>query len=81
MVSPPRLQLLGRSSGFEVAATQKPCTKGLWMWSTPIKRTAADGSQYNLILLDSEGIDSYDQTVSLQYFPEVLTAFGYNVEN
>lgn len=35
------------------------------MWSAPIKRTAADGSEYNLILLDSEGIDSYDQTVSL----------------
>lgn len=34
------------------------------MWSSPIKRTAADGSEYNLILLDSEGIDSYDQTVS-----------------
>jgi hypothetical protein len=67
MVSPMH-QLLGRSSGFEVAATQKPCTKGLWMWSAPIKRTAADGSEYNLILLDSEGIDSYDQTVSLHYY-------------
>lgn len=66
MLVPPIYQLLGKSSGFEVAATQKPCTKGLWMWSTPIKRTAADGSEYNLILLDSEGIDSYDQTVSSQ---------------
>lgn len=72
MVSPSILQLLGQSSGFQVAATQKPCTKGLWMWSTPIKRTAADGSEYNLILLDSEGIDSYDQTVSLQFFSEIL---------
>lgn len=42
------------------------------MWSTPIERTAADGSEYNLILLDSEGIDSYDQTVSLQFFSEIL---------
>jgi len=57
-------QLLGKSSGFQVAATHRPCTKGLWMWSTPIKRTAADGSEYSLVLLDSEGIDSYDQTVS-----------------
>ncbi|KAK3207077.1 hypothetical protein Dsin_021123 [Dipteronia sinensis] len=55
-------QLLGRSSGFQVASTQRPCTKGLWLWSAPIKRTALDGTEYNLLLLDSEGIDAYDQT-------------------
>ncbi|XP_057749590.1 uncharacterized protein LOC130968376 [Arachis stenosperma] len=55
-------QLLGRSSGFQVASTHKPCTKGLWLWSTPLKRTALDGTEYNLLLLDSEGIDAYDQT-------------------
>lgn len=76
-------QLLGRSSGFHVAPTQKPCTKGLWMWSAPIKRTAADGSQYNLILLDSEGIDSYDQTgqYSIQIFSLAIllsSMFVYN---
>jgi hypothetical protein len=58
-------QLLGRSSGFVVAPTHRPCTKGLWMWSAPLKRTAPDGSEYNLLLLDSEGIDAYDQTVCL----------------
>jgi len=35
------------------------------LWSTPLKRTALDGTEYNLILLDSEGIDAYDQTVRL----------------
>ncbi|KAJ8761398.1 hypothetical protein K2173_001529 [Erythroxylum novogranatense] len=55
-------QLLGRSSGFQVASTHRPCTKGLWLWSAPLKRTALDGTQYNLLLLDSEGIDAYDQT-------------------
>ncbi|KAL7604622.1 uncharacterized protein LOC111914698 [Lactuca sativa] len=55
-------QLLGRSSGFQVASTHRPCTKGLWLWSTPIKRTALDGTEYSLLLLDSEGIDAYDQT-------------------
>ncbi|XP_023003111.1 guanylate-binding protein 1-like [Cucurbita maxima] len=55
-------QLLGRSSGFQVASTHRPCTKGLWLWSTPLKRTALDGTEYNLLLLDSEGIDAYDQT-------------------
>jgi hypothetical protein len=33
------------------------------MWSAPIKRTAFDGTEYSLLLLDSEGIDAYDQTV------------------
>ncbi|KAL9265135.1 Guanylate-binding protein 3-like protein [Drosera capensis] len=56
-------QLLGRSSGFQVASTHRPCTKGLWLWSAPLKRTALDGTEYNLILLDSEGIDAYDQTM------------------
>ncbi|KAL4563591.1 hypothetical protein LXL04_027635 [Taraxacum kok-saghyz] len=55
-------QLLGRSSGFKVASTHRPCTKGLWLWSTPLKRTALDGTEYNLLLIDSEGIDAYDQT-------------------
>ncbi|XP_024393848.1 uncharacterized protein [Physcomitrium patens] len=32
------------------------------MWSSPLKRTAPDGSEYSLLLLDSEGIDAYDQT-------------------
>ncbi|KAI3989362.1 hypothetical protein MKX01_026945 [Papaver californicum] len=51
-----------RSSGFQVASTHRPCTKGLWMWSAPVKRTALDGTEYSFILLDSEGIDAYDQT-------------------
>uniref|UniRef100_A0A0D3F439 GB1/RHD3-type G domain-containing protein n=1 Tax=Oryza barthii TaxID=65489 RepID=A0A0D3F439_9ORYZ len=63
-------QLLGRSSGFQVASTHRPCTKGLWMWSVPIKRTALDGTEYSLLLLDTEGIDAYDQTgtYSIQIF-------------
>nr|KYP51873.1 Interferon-induced guanylate-binding protein 2 [Cajanus cajan] len=55
-------QLLGRTGGFQVASTHRPCTKGLWLWSAPLKRTALDGTEYNLLLLDSEGIDAYDQT-------------------
>ena len=62
------VQLLGRSSGFQVASTHKPCTKGLWLWSMPLKRTALDGTEYNLLLLDSEGIDAYDQTVGFSVF-------------
>lgn len=38
------------------------------MWSAPLKRTAIDGTEYNLLLLDSEGIDAYDQTVRNCWF-------------
>eukprot|EP00887_Chlorella_sp_A99_P005605 scaffold1.g5605.t1 len=55
-------QLLGKSGGFQVAPTHRPCTKGLWMWSSPVDRTLPDGSKYSLVLLDTEGIDAYDQT-------------------
>ncbi|KAK9868501.1 hypothetical protein WJX84_006010 [Apatococcus fuscideae] len=32
------------------------------MWSAPVERTRADGSKYHLVLLDTEGIDAWDQT-------------------
>ncbi|KAK9820375.1 hypothetical protein WJX72_009644 [[Myrmecia] bisecta] len=32
------------------------------MWSAPVERRNADGSKYNLVLLDTEGIDAWDQT-------------------
>lgn len=35
----------GGSAGFAVGPTQRPCTKGLWMWSQPIPQTAPDGSK------------------------------------
>jgi hypothetical protein len=54
-------QLLGEAAGFTVAASYRPCTKGLWLWSAPVQRVGPDGSPYHLILLDSEGIDAYDQ--------------------
>eukprot|EP00803_Ostreobium_quekettii_P008595 evm.model.scf_1894.2 EVM.evm.TU.scf_1894.2 scf_1894:8241-19466(-) len=76
-------QLLGRSSGFKVSSTQKPCTKGLWLWSKPIKQRAPDGREYHLVLIDSEGIDAYDQTAhySTQIFALAIllsSLFVYN---
>ena len=35
---------VGAPSGFMVAASIKPCTKGVWLWSAPIPRVAADGT-------------------------------------
>lgn len=35
--------LLNRSNGFGVGPTVNPCTKGLWIWQTPIKGVTSDG--------------------------------------
>lgn len=42
-------QLLGQSSGFTVAPTHRPCTKGLWMWSSPVEQVGPDGSKHYLV--------------------------------
>lgn len=66
-------QLLLKSSGggFQVGATHRPCTKGLWMWSSPQRMNAPDGSEHHLVLLDTEGIDAYDQTA--QYSTQIFS--------
>ncbi|XP_020571034.1 plectin-like isoform X2 [Phalaenopsis equestris] len=53
------------------------------MWSAPLKRTTLDGTEYNLLLLDSEGIDAFDQTgtYSIQIFSLAIllsSMFIYN---
>lgn len=55
-------QLLAKSGGFQVESTRRQCAGGIWLWSTPMKQTTLDGTEYNLLLLDIEGFDSYDQT-------------------
>lgn len=47
--------------GFVVGPTHRPCTKGLWMWSEPQLRNNADGTKQYMVLLDTEGIDAWDQ--------------------
>ncbi|GIM07904.1 hypothetical protein Vretimale_11947 [Volvox reticuliferus] len=64
-------QLLQSSSGFQVGATHRPCTKGLWMWSTPQRINVPDGSSHHLVLLDTEGVDAYDQTA--QYSTQIFS--------
>lgn len=42
-------QLLGQSTGFQLAHSHRPCTKGLWIWSQPFKRVGPDGNEYHLV--------------------------------
>lgn len=54
--------LRGKGGGFAVSPTQRPCTKGIWMWSDPLPMKDEDGREFHSVLLDTEGIDAYDQT-------------------
>jgi len=53
-------RLLGQQSGFEIGPSVNPCTKGLWMWSTPVELTPG----CPCLLIDSEGLGSAARTAS-----------------
>ncbi len=66
-------QLLGQSTGFQVAPSVRPCTKGLWMWSAPIKRQDADGSQYQLVCSDQPLLSCSHCTAQQISFSNMMT--------
>jgi len=74
----------GNDTGFKVGPTVRPCTKGLWIWSAPIRRVdPVTGKAFHVVLLDTEGIDAYDQTgqYSTQIFSMAVllsSLFCYN---
>jgi hypothetical protein len=48
-------------AGFGVGPSINPCTKGLWMWATPLVGYAEDGEKMNVLVVDSEGIGGLDE--------------------
>ena len=36
------------------------CTKGLWLWSQPLRAIASDGMPVNLLIIDTEGLNSME---------------------
>jgi hypothetical protein len=54
-------QLAGKSSGFSVGGTVQAHTKGIWMWGAPLQ-LSAPGAPDNLLLLDTEGLQSLSAT-------------------
>lgn len=56
-------RLLGRRSpgGFTTGNTTRPCTRGLWL-SAVKKAVPGSGGEVNLVLIDTEGSDAYNQT-------------------
>jgi hypothetical protein len=46
------------------------------MWSAPVQRQGPDGSNYSLVLLDTEGIDAYDQASKFDLFISDVPCLG-----
>ena len=55
-------QLAGKGAGFGVSASVQACTKGLWLWGAPLKCEARPGAPEHLLLLDTEGLQSIEQS-------------------
>ncbi|CAG9315681.1 unnamed protein product [Blepharisma stoltei] len=53
--------ILNRKKGFGVGPTVNPCTKGLWIWGSPISGITKEGKPCNVIIIDSEGIGALDE--------------------
>ncbi len=52
-------RLLGRQSGFAVGGSIQACTKGIWLWGSPVVH-----GDTTYIFLDSEGLGSIEQNQS-----------------
>ena len=47
-------------NGFQVGSTVNSCTKGLWLWNRPLRAKQSDGTEINILIVDTEGIGSLD---------------------
>jgi hypothetical protein len=57
--------LTSKTFGFSVGPTVKPCTKGIWMWSKPMKvNNNHHGEEFNVYFIDTEGLGAYDEEVN-----------------
>lgn len=53
------------AKGFDVGPTIKPCTKGIWLWSTPLIISNNHSSEpFPAFLIDTEGLGAYDEEVN-----------------
>jgi len=59
-------QLAGQQQGFGIGSSVQACTKGVWMWGSPLSLQSGTfyrpGAPQHLLLLDTEGLASISQT-------------------
>jgi hypothetical protein len=69
--------------GFGVGPSINPCTKGLWVWGTPLVGYTDDGEQINVLVIDTEGIGGLDEDNShdMRIFSLAVLLSSYFVYN
>jgi len=50
--------------GFAIGPTTNPCTKGIWIWSKPVRLNETT----DMIILDTEGLNSVCNTIIFVFF-------------
>lgn len=75
--------LLNRKGGFSVGPTVNPCTKGIWIWGTPLERHTQAGDPYSVLIIDSEGIGGLDEDNNhdMRIFSLALLMSSYFIYN
>jgi len=53
---------MGRiKGGFGVGSTINACTKGIWVWNQPMKVNSNTREEFDVLVMDSEGIGAMDE--------------------
>jgi len=76
--------MLRYSYRFEIGPTISPCTKGLWVWGSPIKlRNNTCDEEFQVLVIDSEGIGSFsaNETHDAQVFALSILLASYFIYN
>ena len=55
--------LLNRKGGFGVGSSVNPCTKGIWIWGTPLKSFTQSGDPCSVLIIDSEGSGGLEEDI------------------
>ena len=54
-------RLLKQMDGFAIGPSTIPCTKGIWIWSEPVKIN----DDTSLIIIDTEGLNSVQRDINI----------------
>ena len=54
-----------KNFGFDVGPTINPCTKGIWLWSTPLMiSNTHNNEEFPVFIIDTEGLGAYDEEIN-----------------
>eukprot|EP00698_Gefionella_okellyi_P018020 TRINITY_DN5367_c0_g1_i1.p1 TRINITY_DN5367_c0_g1~~TRINITY_DN5367_c0_g1_i1.p1 ORF type:complete len:837 (-),score=236.76 TRINITY_DN5367_c0_g1_i1:20-2530(-) len=55
-------RLMGKQHGFDIGPSIQPCTRGIWIWGKPLDHQLPSGERISVILLDTEGLGSLQES-------------------